>query len=395
MSAAREALFGTRFFLMCGFSFTVFLSVFMLLPVAPFRILSLGGSTVAAGLFLGFLTYASALSAPVTGALADRLGKRPMLLVCGLALGGFYATYGLTSSYRVMLGLVLLHGIFWSGLLAASAAYMTDLIPESRRAEGMGYWGLAGITAVALAPALGFWLYARGWGWLCAVNAALSLVMAAIALALEEPDVRASAPSPSGWRGLVEWRVLRLSLALFLYSFGYGGVTSFVALYADRNGVAPKGLYFTALSLVMLSTRPFLGRLADRVGRRKVLLPCLALIALGLALLAVSGTRFWLLASALVFGTGFGTAYPVYVAHVMDGVDPRRRGAAFGGILAAFDTGVGSGSIVLGWLISHAGFRAAFAVAAALAALSLPYFVFAEKRLLRTRQALAVDPALG
>jgi MFS family permease len=66
---------------MCGFSFTVFLSAFQLLPVAPFRILALGGSAATAGLFLGFLTYASAVTAPVTGALADRLGKRRILMV--------------------------------------------------------------------------------------------------------------------------------------------------------------------------------------------------------------------------------------------------------------------------------------------------------------------------
>jgi MFS family permease len=393
MPAARDALFSSRFFLMCGFSFTVFLSVFTLLPTTPFRILALGGSTLSAGLFLGFLTYASALSAPVTGALADRIGKRRMLVTCGLALAGFFTAYGLAQGYRVLLGVALVHGIFWSGLLAASAAYMTDLIPESRRAEGMGYWGLAGITAVAMAPALGFWLYEHSWRLLCGVNAALSLVMAAIALCLDEPNVRAAAPPLGGWRGLVEWRVLRLSVALFLYSFGYGGITSFVALYADRNGVSPKGIYFIALSAVMLLTRPFLGRLADQVGHRKVLMPCLVAIAAGLALLAGGGTLGWLLASALVFGTGFGTAYPVYVAYLMRHVDPRRRGAAFGGILAAFDTGVGSGSIVLGWIISHAGFRVAFAVAAVLAALSLPYFVLAERKLLPPDARLAVDRA--
>jgi predicted MFS family arabinose efflux permease len=72
----------------------------------------------------------------------------------------------------------------------------------------------------------------------------------------------------------------------------------------------------------------------------------------------------------------------MYVAHVMRHVDPARRGAAFGAILAAFDTGVGTGSISAGWLIEHHGFRAAFGTAALLAALAAPYFLFAEKRLL-------------
>src|SRR6185295_13763515 len=126
---------------------------------------------------------------------------------------------------------------------------------------------------------------------------------------------------------------------------------SFVALYADSYGVVPKEIYFTTFSIVILATRPFAGRLADTIGHKKVFYPCLFLIALGLMLLAFRGTRPWLVASAIVFGSGFGTAYPVYAAYVMRHVDPARRGAAFGGILAAFDTGIGTGSMTMGWII--------------------------------------------
>jgi MFS family permease len=139
--AGRERLFTPRFFVMCGFTFTVFLSAFQLLPTAPYRILDLGGSPFAAGLFLGFLTYASAFSAPLTGALADRVGKRRMLVGCSLAIAGFSVAYALATDYRLLLGFVLLHGVFWSGLLSASSAYMTDIIPEARRAEGSATGG--------------------------------------------------------------------------------------------------------------------------------------------------------------------------------------------------------------------------------------------------------------
>ena len=153
---SRDRLFTPRFFLMCGFTFTVFLSAFQLLPTAPFHIIDLGGSTFASGLFLGFLTYASAFSAPLTGAYADRIGHRRMLLISSIALAGFSALYAVITNYRLMLALAIVQGIFWSGLLSASAAYMTQMLPERRRAEGIGYWGLSTMAALAVAPSVGF-----------------------------------------------------------------------------------------------------------------------------------------------------------------------------------------------------------------------------------------------
>lgn len=374
-------MFTPRFFVMCGFSFTVFLSAFQLLPTAPFHILELGGGTSAAGLFLGFLTYASAVSAPVTGTLADRIGTRRVLIIAGVAITLFTVAYAVIPSYKVMLALVLVHGVFWSGLLTGSAAYMTNILPESRRAEGIAYWGLSTIAAIAVAPSLGFWVYQFGWRALCLESAALNVLMAVIAWRLPPQQVVARHGKPPG--RLIEWRVLILSFTLFLYSFGYGGITSFTALYADANGVAPKSIYLTTLALTILVTRPLSGRIGDRWGYRRVFLPCLVLITIGLACLSVGGTRFWLVTSAIVFGAGFGTAYPVFASYVMKHVGADRRGAAFGAILACFDTGIGTGSTSMGWLIGRYGFSRAFAVAALLAALALPYFLFADTLLRR------------
>src|SRR5215831_19869007 len=94
-----DRLFSPRFFVMCGFTFTVFLSAFQLLPTAPFRILELGGSTFASGLFLGLLTYASATSAPLTGAIADRIGRRRTLLVSSGAILLCAIGYGTAARY--------------------------------------------------------------------------------------------------------------------------------------------------------------------------------------------------------------------------------------------------------------------------------------------------------
>jgi MFS family permease len=379
-----DRLFTPRFFIMCGFTFTVFLSAFQLLPTAPFRIQELGGSTFASGLFLGFLTYASAASAPVTGAIADRIGRRRTLIIASSVILLCAIGYGITASYAVMLTLVLIHGVFWSGLLSASAAYLTHLLPERRRAEGISYWGLSSVAAIAVAPPIAFWIMQHGgWRWICISCGGLNLLMGAIAWALPEDRVETQLdlPLPRLRPALVEWRVLVLSLTLFLYSFGYGAITSFSAMYASALSISPKSIYLTLLAIVILLTRPLSGPLADRIGYRRVFMPCLLLIAAGLALLSAASSLTWLIASAIVFGTGFGTAYPVFVAYVMRDITAARRGAAFGAILAAFDTGIGTGSMIVGWLIERHGFAAAFGVAAALSAIALPYFVIVDRRL--------------
>jgi MFS family permease len=380
----------------------VFVSVFQLLPVAPYRVLELGGTAAAAGLFLGLLAYSSAFSAPLTGPIGDRLGHRRVLIAVSLTLAIFSASYSIIHDYRLLLLVVAVHGLFWSALLSSSGAYMTATIPESRRAEGLSYWGLTSVLAVGAAPALGFWVHRFGWFTLCVEIMSLNLLMAIIAWRLPddrhaaEPAHAATASVPSAHTRstqIVEWRVLILSVAMALISFGYGGLTSFSALFADALSVTPRSLFLTGMAISICAGRLLLGRTLDRIGHRRVLLPCLVVPSLGLLMLAGAEGQGTFLAAAMVFGSGFGLMYPSYTAYIMAHVPANRRGAAFGAMLAAFDTGIGTGSSAMGWLVHHFWFRVGFAFAAGLAALSLPYFLVAERRLFRGREIFPQKPA--
>jgi MFS family permease len=272
--------------------------------------------------------------------------------------------------------LVVVHGAFWSGLLSASGTYITAVVPISRRAEGLGYWGLATIFATAVAPTIGLWVYSHGgWTAMCLESAAINLVMGAIGWRLP-----ADTQQHTHRKVTLEWRVFLLSMTLFLYSFGYGGLTSFVALYTDYNDVRPRALYFTVFSLTIACTRPFIGRFADRVGYKRVFLPCVALVVLAYALLALGGSRPMLVLSAVIFGVGFGSAYPSFLAHVMQHVPDHRRGAMFGSIIGAFDTGLGTGSIAMGTIIQRFGYQTGWAVTAGLAAFAIPFYLIVEPR---------------
>jgi MFS family permease len=380
---------------MWSYSFTVFVSLFQLLPAAPYRVIELGGSTATAGLFLGLLTYASAFSAPVSGAIADRVGQRRVLIVVSLILAGITASYAFMTSYKVMLAVVVVHGLFWSGLLSASSAYMAATIPPSRRAEGLGMWGLASVSAIAAAPALGFWVYRHGWITLCVEIVTLNLIMTVIAWRLPHESQGAHESREvaqrqqggksegrvmsSGLASLVEWRVIVLAVTLGLVAFGYGGLTSFSALFADDLHVSPRSAFLSAMATAMLVGRLTIGRALDRIGHRKVLLPVLVMPAIGLLLLGITYGPLMFVTSGVVFGAGFGLMYPAFAAYVITHVPAARRGAAFGAIIAAFDTGLGTGSTVMGSFIQEYGFRPAYLGAGALAVFAVPYFLVAER----------------
>lgn len=378
-SAARPPLLSAAFLELCLFNFAASAAVFALLPVAPFRILGLGGGTDAAGLFLGALTLASALSAPWTGGLGDALGQGRVLGLAATGLALLFALFGFVESWPLLVGLALLQGVLWSSLLTSSGAYAVRLIPESRRAEGFAVHGMATILAITVAPSLGFLLYAAGWGRL---TAALAVANAAIAL-LALRFVRADRRPVSGVRAAlagehIAWPVLRFAFGIFLVAVGYGGITSFVALFCESRGIAPRWIFFAAFAGTIFLLRPFVGRWVDRVGPWRTFAPSLLLVAAGLAALPFASSRAGVVAAALIYGLGFSAIGPAFTAYVVARVPEARRGSAFGANLAAFDSGIGCGSILFGPVVARLGFAAAFGGAAVLALCALPYFAWAR-----------------
>ncbi len=386
----KEPLFTGPFVTMWAFSFSVFVSLFMLLPVVPFQVLAEGGTETQAGLFMGLLTYSSGLSALFTGALSDHIGRRKQLIICAFAITTCVVLYGVLPSLPRLV-FVTLHGIFWSGLLLASSAHVTSVIPAARRAEGLGYWGMSSLLAVTVAPTIGFAIYKHGWLALCLSVAAMNVVMGLIAWSIHESHRGASGwPTSRELKDSLNFSVLRLSLALFLYSFAFGSVTSFAALAADARGIAPREIFLTTMAFTTFLSRPILAPFLDRLGHVRMFRAFVAMIPLGLALLCFATTTWTMALSATIFGLAYGNCHPAFTAYIMGRVDERGRGGAFGGILAAFDVGIGTGSILSGILVHRFGFGVAFGTATVLSALSLPYFNWARPRFERDNLARAI-----
>jgi MFS family permease len=379
---AREPLFTPRFAGLWAFAFVAFFSAFQLLPVIPFRILQLGGTTAQAGWFLAAYTFASAFAAPVMGTLADHVGRRRALITASIAFIVFSLAYGAITTLPLLLAVGAIHGALWSAILASSSAIMSDLIPESRRAQGMAYWGLASTSAVTVAPAIGLWVFHfGGWMALCVELAVLSVGMVIGGVLLPSTDTPRSAAGKLTIGEAWDWKVTRTALSMTMIAFGYGGITSYAGIYALERHVTPTSIYLTSLAASIVIVRVLTAHLADRLGPLRLLYPAFAMIPIAFTVLVFAHTRWQMIASAFLFGAGFGWMYPAFVTFMLTKTDPSRRARTFGSMVWAFDTGIGIGSLLVGSIGERYGLSTAFAAAAAISCLSIPVFVLNMRRL--------------
>jgi MFS family permease len=393
MSQSRpaEPLLTARFAGLWVYAFVTFFSAFQLLPAIPFRILELGGSTTNAGWFLSVYTYASAFAAPLMGSLADHIGRRRQLIIVSVLFIGFSIAYGLITNLPLLLAIGAIHGAMWSGLIAAASAIMSDYIPPSRRNQGLSWWGLSSTAAVATAPAVGLWVFRFGWRTLCIELAVLSALMTGGALLIrssESPRESARVNLAEAW----DWRVIQTTLSLTVATFGYGGVTSYSAIIAVQRHITPRAIYLTAFAVTIVIFRLFFSQIGDRFGTKRVLYPSLVLIPIAFAILAVAQQRWEMIVSAILFGIGFGAAYPAFATFILANTDSERRARTFGSIVWAFDTGIGTGSLVIGATGGSFGLRTAFLIAAILSCFSIPIFAWSSRRLAARGTSIAGTP---
>ncbi|MBV8519342.1 MAG: MFS transporter [Acidobacteria bacterium] len=389
---SREPLFTRRFAALWLFQFFTFFAAFQLFPAIPLRILELGGTTAAAGSFLAVYTFASAFSAPMTGTIADRIGRRRMLVIASVLFIAFSVAYGLVQWLPLLLLIGVVHGSIWSGILSSASALMTEFIPVSRRTEGLAYWGLAPTTAIAVAPAIGLLVYRWGWLTLCLELALLSCCTALWGMRLPGLDARSARELPRVHE-LWDWSVVKATLSLAVVNFGYGGITSYVVILSHQRGITPDSLFFTSFTLTIIVVRVFTSRLGDRFGPKVLLYPAFAAMPVSFALLARASDRTELVASAILFGLGIGASMPAFMTFIVTHTDEAQRGRTFGSMVWAIDTGIGVGSLITGAIGQRYGLGTAFAAAAALSCLAIPIFIAASRGVRGTAVAPAAEHA--
>lgn len=250
----------------------------------------------------------------------------------------------------------------------------------------MGWFGVATTAAMAVGPMIGIWIIDnRSFRDLFILAAGLS----AVALLLAVSTRTAFQPKAAQRLELFDRATLPVTVTLFFLTVSYGGVMTFLPLFAQSIEVNA-GTFFLVFAVTLTLTRPFAGKLSDRLGESIVIMTSLFITIAALIVLMLTNGWTGVIASAVLYGIGFGSAQPALQAAILRITQPERRGVATASFMTAFDLGIGLGSIALGWISQRAGYEVLFAVCAASVAVSLIIFAILARRLLPRRQ-----PALG
>jgi MFS family permease len=234
---------------------------------------------------------------------------------------------------------------------------------------------------VAIAPPLALALFqAGGAGLGFTVVTAMAVVAGALALVLE-PSVGSAVSGAAAGLRLFSRHAVGLAAMLILTTCGHSAIYGFVPLSAMERGQGHLlSWFFGVYATWLIICRALLHGLSDRVGRRQVLVPAIALLCVGYMLLALPPTAPALVAAALCLAGGGSLLYPTLIALVADRTPPAERGLAIGTIAGAWDIGIVVGSAVIGFVVERTGYGPGFMLGAATAAAGLLVFVVGERR---------------
>ena len=353
---AREPLWTRDFVLISLANLFIFLGFQMLMPVIPVYATALGGSEAWAGVVAGSFTLSVVLMRPVADNLLDKQGRRGVYLIGLLIFLLCTVAYHWVPSILTLLALRFLHGFGWGTSSTASNTIASDIIPKSRMGEGMGYFGLTGTLAMAVAPALGLELMS-GYGFNTVFTAATVFVVLAVLVALPINYLKPKSNSRGGKTAIIEKGALTPGIIMLFVTITYGSIVTFLALYAAHRQVENIGLFFTVYALSLLVCRPIFGRLADSKGYASAVLPGLLAVFAAMLILFFAHSLFAFLVAGFIYGIGFGGTQPALQAMAVRNIDPSRRGAANATFFLGFDIGIGIGSIVWGLIAEAMGYQ--------------------------------------
>jgi MFS family permease len=363
---ARPTLFTRAFITVAAAELAYFTADGVLLPALPRYVEGpLGGGNVAVGVVVSAFSFLAFFLRPWAGALADRRGRR-LLMVAGASLFALsVAGYLVANSIPVLVAMRLLTGAGEALFFTAALAANVDLAPPERRGEAFSFASLSLYIGLGAGPFISESVIDR-FGFEAAWMVAIGLAAVAAALALRLPPMKPEEPQVERHR-LVNRAGLLPGLVLLATIWGMAGFLAFVPLYARDLGMGGASLVLGLFSGIVVLIRSVGARIPDRLGAARATRIALTLTCAGLAVAGLWREPVGLVVGAVVLGIGVALFTPALFSLAAEGVPANERGSVMGTVSAFLDVGFGLGPATLGFVAAAVGRGGTFLAGSAVA----------------------------
>ncbi len=370
---SKDRLVTPSYCLILAANFLLYFGFWLLIPVLPFylnEVFQVAEATI--GIVLSCYTIAALCIRPFSGYLLDTFARKPLYLFAYFIFMLIFAGYMLAGTLTLFIILRIVHGLSFGTVTVGGNTLVIDIMPSSRRGEGLGYYGLANNIAMSIGPMFGLFLHNAGESYTVIFSYALGacilgLLAASMVKTTYRPPVK---HDPISLDRFILLKGIPAGISLLLLSIPYGMTTNYVAMYARQIGItAETGFFFTCMALGMAVSRLFSGRLVDKGLVTQVISAGLYLVCFCYFSLTACGwlvswnltaTTVFFFVIALLLGIGFGTMFPAYNTLFVNLAPNSQRGTATSTYLTSWDVGLGIGMLTGGYIAEIASFRMAY-----------------------------------
>ena len=383
----KDKLVTSSYCFILAANFLLYFGFWLLIPVLPFylsEVFSAGNSTI--GIILSCYTVVALCIRPFSGYFLDSFARKPLYLMAYFIFMTMFAGYIIAGSLTLFIMFRIIQGVSFGMVTVGGNTVVIDIMPSSRRGEGLGYYGLSNNIAMAVGPMSGLFLHDAGMSFTtifcCSLGSCMAgFVCASLVKTPYKPPVRRE---PISLDRFILLKGIPAGISLLLLSIPYGMTTNYVAMYAKQIGInATTGFFFTFMAIGMAISRIFSGKIVDRGKITQVISAGLYLVVFSFFLLSACVYLIsWnnmvctivFFSVALLLGVGFGIMFPAYNTLFVNLAPNSQRGTATSTYLTSWDVGIGIGMLTGGYIAEVSTFDKAYLFGACLTIVSMLYF---------------------
>lgn len=391
---SKEKLWNANYIKVMTTNFLLYFAFYLLTPLLPLYLSETFGATKdTIGIVLSGYTVAALIVRPFCGYVVDSFSRKKVLMLCLSGFAVFFAGYIAAGTILMFAICRTLHGGPFGAVTVANSTCAIDVLPSSRRNEGIGLYGLSNNFAMAIAPSIGIYLHNMVDSYMIlfwiAFVVAISAVLIACTIRLPEKDIIRNKEKLSLDRFFLT-RAWLLAINIAMFGFCWGVLSNYLAIYSKEvlSITGGTGTYFALLSMGLFSSR-LQGRKALSQGKLTQNAAEGMLISLvGFTLFVAIPHPVAYYLSAILIGLGNGHLYPAFLNMFVHVARHDQRGTANSSILTGWDLGFGIGCLLGGIVAEHFGYTATFWMVAAENAVSVILFFLASRQFFERRKIL-------